>query len=130
VIELILATGNHTVKRKFLIKAVGVFAVGALAIWLLGKYAGANSTLDAFSDEEQARILKETFGTNAAAPPAPALVELDMRRPVRLAIGGVGLADEEQNQRLGDLLTAELTGGLVWNWWSVRNWKRCWRNCS
>ena len=48
--------------------------------------------------------------------PAPAvLVPLKMSQPVRLAVGGLGLADNEQNQQLGDLVTAELTAAPGFN---------------
>src|ERR1035438_10356791 len=49
------------------------------------------------------------------APTQAVLAPLDLSQPVRLAIGGLGLADNDQNQQLGDLVTAELTGAPGFN---------------
>lgn len=49
------------------------------------------------------------------APTQAVLVPLDLSQPVRLAIGGLGLADNDKNQQLGDLVTTELTGAPGFN---------------
>ena len=60
------------------------------------------------SDHELADQAAKVGRTNM---PVPLVVEkLDLTKPVRLAIGGLGLADNEANGRLGDLVTADLTG--------------------
>ena len=51
--------------------------------------------------------------TNSPTSSAP--VPLPLSQPVRLAIGSLGLADDDQNRRLDDLLTAELTGTKGFN---------------
>ena len=51
--------------------------------------------------------------TNSPPPSAPLLLPLS--QPVRLAIGSLGLADDDQNRQLDDLLTAELTGAKGFN---------------
>jgi hypothetical protein len=42
-------------------------------------------------------------------------VPLPLSQPVRLAIGSLGLANDDQNRQLDDLLTAELTGAQGFN---------------
>ncbi len=51
--------------------------------------------------------------TNQPTQSAP--VPLPLSQPVRLAIGSLGLADDDQNRQLDDLITAELTGARGFN---------------
>ena len=51
--------------------------------------------------------------TNSPPPAAP--VPLPLSQPVRLAIGSLGLADDNQNRQLDDLVTADLTGAQGFN---------------
>lgn len=65
--------------------------------------------LDVFSEEEIADAVKKLGGV--AEPPTQTVVRLlDLKLPVRLAIGNLGLADDNQNRRLGDLVLANLSG--------------------
>ena len=60
------------------------------------------------SDHDLAAQAAKVGRTNL---PVPLVVEkLDLTKPVRLAIGGLGLADNAANGRLGDLVTADMTG--------------------
>ena len=66
----------------------------------------------AFSEEDLSKR-RAQIAADAGQPDAPSqviLVPLDLSHPVRLAIGGLGLADNDKNQQLGDLVTTELTG--------------------
>ena len=51
--------------------------------------------------------------TNLPPPSAP--LPLPLSQPVRLAIGSLGLADDDQNRQLDDLITAELSGANGFN---------------
>lgn len=61
------------------------------------------------SEKEIAETIKR-LGRGTEAPAQTTAAPLDLKRPVRLAIGNLGLTDDEQNRRLGDLVLAELTG--------------------
>jgi len=60
------------------------------------------------SEQQYAEISRHRLGADAT-PPA-ALVPLELNRSVRLALGSLGLRDEEANSRLSDLVLTELSG--------------------
>src|ERR1022692_1776851 len=61
------------------------------------------------SEKEIADTIKRLKHGNEQ-PATTVLTPLDLKRPVRLAIGNLGPADAEQNRRLSDLVLADLTG--------------------
>ena len=77
--------------------------MGAFLLWLDHQ----TKTLP-FTVKDQAEFAAQLGRTNM--PTQAVLVPLKMSEPVRLAIGSLGLSDPNQNQQLGDLVTAELTG--------------------
>ena len=95
--------------KPFLICAIaGLLAVAGLGIYLWHDNAPASELR--LSESEVARKYAEIYG-KPAQPPAPAAPKpIDLSHPVRLAVGGLGLANENENQKLGDLVTVDLTG--------------------
>ena len=94
--------------KRFLLFATALLAVGGLVT--LGVYFyiffEGNTRV---TEQDYIKARKALQGeARPEEPSAPA--RIDPARSVRLAVGGLGLADEEQNRRVGDLITAELTG--------------------
>jgi hypothetical protein len=87
---------------------------GLALIGLAALYAWINhdSTMPVFSDKEMTdKRLKLAAESGLTNIPEQSVVEpVSMSQPIRLAVGGLGLEDKEQNQELGDLVTADLTG--------------------
>jgi hypothetical protein len=91
--------------------------IGGIAVILAG--LGVVAFLSLQNSSDSYRVSKEELAKQMAqyaagagltnAPTQAMLVPLDMAQPVRLAVGGLGLTDNNQNQQLGDLVTAELT---------------------
>ncbi|MBI3853812.1 MAG: hypothetical protein HY298_26605 [Verrucomicrobia bacterium] len=94
--------------KRFLLFATALLAIGGLAAWMILRYANSDTKFSAISDDEMTRHMAKMLGPAPGAQPAPAV--LDMKRPVRLAIGSLGFADEETNRKTADLTLAELTG--------------------
>ena len=93
--------------NKRFLRLAGVFlAVGGLTAWMVLRYANSDAKLPAISDDEMTRRRANLDGTAPEAQPAQAA--LDFKRPVRLAIGSLGFADEEMNRKVADLTLAEL----------------------
>ena len=94
-------------KRRFWIYTVAILLAG------LGGLAG-NAWLNqpgrtvANLQSDLAKYAVQLGRTNT--PVATVLAPLDLSHPVRLAVGGLGLADNEENQQLGDLITMQLSG--------------------
>jgi len=79
--------------------------------WLIVQgYLGRADYAAAPSDRQVAQQRAEAFPGLTGQPAIVQGTPLDPTRAVRLAIGGLGLVDDERNRQLGDLLTAELTG--------------------
>src|ERR1039458_9954997 len=55
------------------------------------------------------------LGIDTTVPAQTVAPPLKLSHPVRLAIGSLGLADNNQNQQLGDLVTADLTDAPGFN---------------
>ena len=97
-------------RNRFIIRAmvVGALVWGTVIcyIWL------APSGFQPFTEAELANARVATAVRNGETnfpTPAPILA-MNRLHPVRLAIGGLGMVDDEKNGQLGDLVTAELTG--------------------
>ena len=59
-------------------------------------------------EQARAEAAGKRLVSDETAPPV--LAPLELKHPVRLALGSLGLADEEQNGRLSDLVLGELNG--------------------
>jgi tetratricopeptide (TPR) repeat protein len=70
------------------------------------------ATLPPFTEKELAKKSVEFAAQSGQINlPAQAVLEpIALSHPVRLAVGGLGLTNNDQNQQLGDLVTVQLTG--------------------
>ncbi len=82
--------------------------VGAM---LLNWYADREARLPAISGHQMEDRWARVHGTNQSQSEPPGR-PLDPSRPVRFAIGNLGLSDEGQNQQLADLLMLKLTDAV------------------
>ena len=95
--------------KRFLI-LLSVLLVGGGLVWLVRWNNGREVRLPAASEKERARAAARLNPNLPTQPEVVASVPITPSRPVRLAIGWLGLPDETQNSQVTDLLTAELTG--------------------
>ena len=96
--------------RRFIIGAIAVLLTGiALATLLSWKeFTGAPAPSEKDIAKQYAEIaarLGQVKVQNQAV-----LVPIELSHPIRLAIGGLGLEDNDQNRELGDVVTVKLTG--------------------
>lgn len=96
--------------KRFLLVAAALLAIGGLGVWTVFRYVNSDANLPATSDDEIARHMAIIHGPAPEAQPAQG--GLDIKRPVRLAIAGLGFADEETNRKVADLTLADLTGAI------------------
>jgi hypothetical protein len=96
------------VNKRFLLGAIAALAVASLALLMISRWRKEPAGFPALTDQEFVKEITKLRGSEPT-PLAP-LPPLDLTRPLRLAIGGLGPADDEQNRRVGDLVAAELTG--------------------
>jgi hypothetical protein len=96
-----------SINKRFILVAALLVALGGAAVLLLHWYAhsGDGAVLTQQEILEASRKLQAMVPTAQAAP-----VPLAASRSIRLAVGSLGLADDNQNRQLGDLVTAELSG--------------------
>jgi len=88
---------------------IGVIVAAAGLCWFVVRWYNERDVVLAPPSEEQvARDLKRLHPDMPTAPPIVQTAPLP--RIVRLAIGGLGLTDAEQNSNVSDLLTVALTG--------------------
>ena len=101
--------------KRYLTGTIVVILV-AIGIAALNALINHNTTLPSFSDQEmsdkRSQMAVESGETNVLPQ---SVLPLDLSRQVRLAVGGLGLTDQDQNQQLGNLVTAELTGSPGFN---------------
>ena len=95
--------------KRFLI-LLSVLLVGGGLVWLVRWNNGREVRLPAASEKERARAAARLNPNLPTQPEVVASVPITPSRPVRLAIGWLGLPDETQNLQVSDLLTVELTG--------------------
>ena len=100
--------------KRFVIVIVAVIIAGS-AIYLeqldKGQPFSEAEAGKPFTEPEMVKRLAEMHarsGDTTVVPPAK-LMPLDLLHPVRLAIGGLGVPDNDENGQLGDLVTVELT---------------------
>jgi hypothetical protein len=89
-----------------ILTAVGVIAGGyALYVWHLEISAGRIAT-----DKDIAAGLVNAHGKEQLELPSPVRAKpIALSQTLRLAVGGLGLSDENENRQLGDLVTVGLT---------------------
>lgn len=92
--------------KKFFFIALGLLVAG-LTAWLL--FMNQKEFIPGFTDAEISERLEEKRGV-APAVPVAAVERIGWSRPVRLAIGPIGLGDEQQSLRTSDLVLAQLAG--------------------
>src|SRR6185369_1475684 len=101
--------------KRFLYIALSL-ALGGGAVWgLLRWYAEKQEVLSPHLDEEIVQKREELGQGKSNQVPVMAMTPITLSQGVRLAIGGLGMADENKNRELSDLTLAELSGahGLV-----------------
>jgi tetratricopeptide (TPR) repeat protein len=103
------------VSKRFLIGAIiTVLVAVSLGTWLIyWERKSANSLHVTITQADIRESAVKLGRTNL--PTQSVVTPLDLSQPVRLAIGGLGLADEDQNRQLGELITADLTGAQGFN---------------
>ena len=85
---------------------IGLIAIG-LAV-LISRWAAPPAYSPPFTEKDQAEFAGIPAGPS---PQTQSLLKpIDLSKPIRLAIGGMGLADNELSRQLGDLATVQLTG--------------------
>jgi hypothetical protein len=95
--------------KKFLVTMAVVFAVGAVGVLLVHEYADPTRTkLAAVTEKDLAEASARYYGPAPAMQSTPERIEPE--RKVRLALGSIGLPEEQQNRNVGDLVLAQLTG--------------------
>lgn len=99
-------------KRLLISLLAGVVAAIGVALFYFSQ--DWNVTAPPISDKELAAGYADGVEKVDQSIPA-SLKPLDLSHPVRLAIGGLGLPDDSQNQQLGDLVTVQLTGAPGFN---------------
>jgi tetratricopeptide (TPR) repeat protein len=98
-----------TMNKHFLLLALLTLAVGgAIAVYTHSEYFWNADKSGPVTDSQLAEFAAKLGQTNT--PTQSVLAPLDLSEPVRLAVGGLGLADNDQDEQLGDLITADLTG--------------------
>src|SRR5213593_4333959 len=97
-------------RKRFLLAAVLLLVIGGAAVFLAHRLVEREATLPAFSEQDFARAATNFDGALPAQPSTQTPIAVPLSKPVRLALGSLGLADDLQNRQLADLLTAELTG--------------------
>ncbi|HXI71288.1 MAG TPA: CsgG/HfaB family protein [Verrucomicrobiae bacterium] len=97
-------------KRKIIWIVGALLAGGLAAFWLLwsNNINHDPSIFAAPTDKDRAAFAAKYGQTNMAAPTPVVLKSLALSQPVRLAIGGLGLADDFENRQLADLVTVAL----------------------
>ena len=91
--------------KRFLV-LLTVLLVGGGLVWLIRWNNGREVRLPAASDKERARTATRLSPNLPTQPEVIPSAPIAPSRPVRLAIGWLGLPDERQNLQVSDLLTA------------------------
>lgn len=85
-----------------------MLTVGGLAVMLVYRYLDPERDKRlVMTGKDLAEAARKHLGE---ATPLPAPIPVDPKRPVRLAVGALGLVGDEHNRRIADLLLAQLTG--------------------
>ena len=94
--------------KRLLIGGLGAIAAGALAIGLINWYQDARDHYYA-RDTTEAELLAAYTKLHGEPSPsiATAPVRIDPSKVVRLAFGGLGLADESANRNMADVVLTD-----------------------
>ena len=95
-------------KKRFVIWTFVLAAFAGLSVFLWQRQQ-MPIRLNRITDKDIAEAAKKLVGGTELPPPAT-VTPIDLKRPVRLAIGGLGRGDDEQNRQLEDLVLTDLTG--------------------
>jgi hypothetical protein len=91
--------------RKFLILLAVLIGLGGLAMLVIHLFLSREDSMQATEKDELER--RKALGMSVPAQDATTK-PIPASHSIRLAIGGLGLANDDQNGRLSDLLTADL----------------------
>jgi tetratricopeptide (TPR) repeat protein len=94
--------------KRFFLGGILLVIVAAAAALVVNRRLDQAVTLPAITDHELSRIASNANGV-PQMPGVTPLAAIPATQAVRLAIGSLGLADDERNAQVADLLTAELT---------------------
>jgi hypothetical protein len=92
--------------KRFILYASLLAVLGGIAVLIFQWYVQSGAT--ARVTEKDVLKARQKFGV--AGPPTPAVpAPLPASQTIRLAIGALGLADDNQNRQLMDLVTAQMS---------------------
>ena len=94
--------------RKRLTILISIFAACAVGIAIFFLWEDKSGRSARITRQDMVQTLNR-LGRSDATNPEPVVVPIDLKRPVRLAIGSLGFPDAEQNRRVQDLVLAQLT---------------------
>ena len=95
-------------KKRFVIWTFVLAAFAGLSVFLWQRQH-IPPRLGVITDKDIAEAVARLRGGNGI--PAPATITpIDMKQPLRLAIGGLGGGDDDQNRQLDDLVLTDLSG--------------------
>src|ERR1022692_1588493 len=95
-------------KKRFVIWTLALAAFACLSVFLWRSQQMPMRD-NGVTDKDLAETVKRLRGGGDFPVPA-AITPIDLKRPMRLAIGGLGRGDDEQNRQLEDLVLTDLTG--------------------
>lgn len=101
------------VKKRIIVAGASIIVLAGIGILALQSWQDKQSKGSTITQKERLEFAAEAGWVNP--PSQSSFVPIDLSKPVRLAIGGLGLADNNQNQQLGDLVTVKLTGAPGFN---------------
>ena len=93
--------------KRLLIGSIAALAIGVLVFFVVDYLTDpARDDGSKLTEQDFHEAARKQLGAAALLPAGPA--PIDPSRSVRLAIAGLGLATDEKNRRLADLITVEL----------------------
>lgn len=95
-------------KKRSVIWAIALAVFAGIAVYLW-QWQHAPTRLGVITDKDMAEAVARLRGGNEL-PATATVIPIDLKRPMRLAIGGLGGGNDEQNQQLEDLVLTDLTG--------------------
>lgn len=97
--------------KKFLLGLLAVVVLGGLAVMLAYRFNDPNRIgIGPRTKQDVAEVRKRLFGEDTNQPASMVKTLIDISRPHRLAIGGLGLGNDEKNRNVADLTLANLGG--------------------
>jgi hypothetical protein len=98
-------------KKRFAIWTLALVACAGLAVflWRWQQMQHMPTRDQGISQKDLEETVRRIRGDSALPAPTP-IKPIPLKQPVRLAIGGLGRDNDEQNRQLEDLVLADLTG--------------------